>query len=56
MLHTDPDMKVEERRNEPIKLLPLQRHILTRSDWKRRKCSYKIFDVDGDAVVPSDYR
>jgi hypothetical protein len=29
---------------------------LTKSDWKRRKCNYKIFDVDGDTVVPSDYR
>jgi hypothetical protein len=29
---------------------------LTKLDWKRRKCNYKIFDVDGDTVVPSDYR
>jgi hypothetical protein len=45
-----------EGRNEPIKPLPLQWHILTKLDWKRRKCNYKIFDVDGDTVVPSDYR
>ncbi|PNF16277.1 hypothetical protein B7P43_G10843 [Cryptotermes secundus] len=50
----DPDMKAEGR-NEPIKPLPIQWHILTKSDWKRRKCNYKIFDVDGDTVVPSDY-
>jgi hypothetical protein len=49
----DPDMKVAER-NEPIKPLPLQ-HIVTKLDWKRRKSSYKIVDVDGDTIVPSDY-
>jgi hypothetical protein len=48
-------MKAEER-NEPIKLLPLQWHILTKSDWKRRKRNYKIFDADGDPLEPSDYR
>jgi hypothetical protein len=48
-------MKTEER-NEPIKLLPLQRHIMAKTDWKRRKRSYQIFDVDGDTVVPTDYR
>jgi len=54
VLYVDPDMKVAER-NEPIKPLPLQ-HISTKLDWKRRKSSYKIVDVDGDNIVPSDYR
>lgn len=49
----DPDMKASER-NEPIKPLPLQ-HIVTKLDWKRLKSSYKIVDVDGDTIVPSDY-
>jgi len=54
VLCLDPDMKTAER-NEPIKPLPLQ-HILTKLDWKRRKSSYKIVDVDGDTIVSSDYR
>lgn len=54
VLYTDPDMKVTER-NELIKPLPLQ-HVVTKPDWKWRKSSYKIVDVDGDTVVPSDYR
>jgi hypothetical protein len=48
-------MKTEER-NEPIKPLPLQRHLMAKTDWKRRKHSCRIFDVDGDTVVPTDYR
>jgi hypothetical protein len=48
-------MKAEER-NEPIKPLPLHRHIMAKTDWKRQKCSYQILDVDGDTVVPTDYR
>jgi hypothetical protein len=54
VLCVDPDMKAAER-NEPIKPLPLQ-HIATKLDWKRQKSSYKIVDVDGDTIVPSDYR
>jgi hypothetical protein len=54
VLYVDPDMKATER-NEPIKPLPLQ-HIVTKLDWKRWKSCYKIVDVDGDAIVPSDYR
>jgi hypothetical protein len=54
VLYVDPDRKIAER-NEPIKSLPLQ-HIVTKLDWKRQKSSYKIVDVDGDAIVPSDYR
>jgi hypothetical protein len=54
VLYVDPDMKVAER-NEPIKPLPHQ-HIVTKLDWKRRKSSYKIVDVDGDTIVPTDYR
>jgi hypothetical protein len=48
-------MKTEER-NKPIKPLPLQRHFMAKTDWKKRKRSYQIFDVDGDTVVPADYR
>jgi hypothetical protein len=54
VLYVDPDMKVAER-NEPIKPLPLQ-HIATKLDCKRRMSSYKIVDVDGDTIVPLDYR
>ncbi|XP_021930924.1 condensin-2 complex subunit H2-like isoform X3 [Zootermopsis nevadensis] len=50
----DPDMKTEER-NEPIKPLPLQRHIIAKTDWKRQKHSYHIYDVEGDTVVSTDY-
>lgn len=48
-------MKTEER-NEPIKPLPLQRHIIAKTDWKRQKHSYHIYDVEGDTVVSTDYR
>lgn len=54
VLYVDPDMKAAER-NEPIKPLPFQ-HTVTKLDWKRWKSNYKIVDVDGDTIVPSDYR
>ena len=54
VLYIDPDMKVAKR-NQLIKPLPVQ-HVVTKPNWKWRKNNYKIVDVDGDTVVPSDYR
>ncbi|XP_069696291.1 condensin-2 complex subunit H2 [Periplaneta americana] len=50
----DPDMKADDG-NEPIKPLPIRQHVMTKTDWKRRKRNYHIFDVEGDTLDPADY-
>ena len=54
MLFLDPDMKSNER-NQTITPLPISRCTMGKSDWKRRKRPYEVFDMEEDTLDPSEY-